>query len=75
MFIIISNFGILDEDDFLIQKYMEYLEQEFDETIEDCEDFIPFKLGDYSYIVVTKSTYEIINKEELQCLLNVLKKY
>lgn len=73
--VIISNFGVLEEDDFLIQKYREYLEQEFNETIENCDDFISFKLGDYSYIVVTKSTYEGINKTELQDLMDVLKKY
>ena len=73
--VIISNFGVLDYDNFLIERYEDFLYQEHNETIKSCEDFIPFKLEDYTYIVVLKSTYEKMSNEELQELLNMLNNY
>lgn len=70
--IILSNFGVLEEDDFFIEEYENFLLMEYGETIETCEDFIPYELGDYIYIVMSKDTYEHLSSEELKTLNMVL---
>ena len=60
----------IDKDEYLLNMYDEFLLMEYGETLESNEDYIPYQLGEYTYIVVKEEEYNNMTDEDL---VNVMK--
>ena len=60
----------VDKDEYLLNMYEEFLLMEYGETLESNEDYIPYQLGEYTYIVVKEEEYNNMTDEDL---VNVMK--
>ena len=60
----------IERDEYLLNMYEEFLLMEYGETLESNEDYIPYQLGEYTYIVVKEEEYNNMTDEDL---VNVMK--
>ena len=62
----------VDKDEYLLNMYEEFLLMEYGETLESNEDYIPYQLGEYTYIVVKEEEYNNMTDEDLTNVMKLL---
>ena len=62
----------IDKDEYLLNMYDEFLLMEYGETLESNEDYIPYQLGEYTYIVVKEEEYNNMTDEDLTNVMKLL---
>lgn len=62
----------VEKDRYLLDMYEDFLLLEYGETLESNEDYIPYQLGEYTYIVVKEEEYNNMTDEDLANVMKLL---
>ena len=60
-------------DEYLICMYDDFLLNDYGETLEYNEDYIPYRFGDCTYIVMREEEYNNMSNADLNTLMCILK--
>ena len=69
--VVIYSDGSINKDRYLISMYDEFL-SERGETLETNEDYIPYTLGNFTYVCIKESEYNNMSRDDLNIIIKVL---
>ena len=62
----------VDKDEYLLNMYEEFLLMEYGETLESNEDYIPYQLGEFTYICVKEKEYNNMTDYDQESIMELL---
>ena len=62
----------VDKDEYLLNMYEEFLLMEYGETLVSNEDYIPYQLGEFTYICVKEMEYNNMTDYDLESIMELL---